>query len=101
MSSLISGNITEKAHPAASGRVLEPQNIVAAQAEERAAVTDFPHSLIEFQCHFSDEAARAAYLFATRWRQGFVCLGCGTTKAWEPGTKPCTWEGAGCADRPR
>jgi hypothetical protein len=34
MSSLISGNIIEKAHPAASGRVLEPQNVVAARAEE-------------------------------------------------------------------
>ena len=47
-------------------------------------MTDFPHSLIEFQRHFSDEAARVAYLFATRWPQGFVCPGCGTTKAGEP-----------------
>jgi hypothetical protein len=44
-------------------------------------VTDFPRSLIEFQHRFPDEAACAAYLFAARWPDGFVCPGCGKTKA--------------------
>jgi hypothetical protein len=59
-------------------------------------VTDFPHSLIEFQQRFPDEAACAKYLFAARWPQGFVCPGCGMTKAWGLQTKPWTWECAGC-----
>jgi Transposase zinc-ribbon domain len=55
-------------------------------------VSDFPRSLIEFQQRFSDEEACAKYLFAARWPQGFVCPGCGTSKAWELQTKPWTWE---------
>ena len=59
-------------------------------------MSDFPRSLIEFQQRFSDEAACARYLFAARWPQGFVCPGCGTSKAWELQTKPWTWECASC-----
>ena len=59
-------------------------------------MSDFPRSLIEFQQRFSDEEACAEYLFAARWPQGFVCPGCGTSKAWELQTKPWTWECAGC-----
>jgi hypothetical protein len=59
-------------------------------------VTDFPRSLIAFQHRFADEAACARYLFAARWPEGFVCPGCGMTKAWELQTKPWTWECAGC-----
>jgi hypothetical protein len=59
-------------------------------------VTDFPRSLIEFQQRFADEAACAKYLFAARWPKGFVCPGCGNSKAWELQTKPWTWECAGC-----
>jgi len=59
-------------------------------------VTDFPRSLIEFQQRFADEAACVRYLFAARWPEGFVCRGCGTSKAWELQTKPWTWECAGC-----
>jgi hypothetical protein len=57
-----------------------------------AVMTDFPRSLIEFQHRFPDEAACAAYLFAARWPDGFVCPGCGKTKAWELQTKPWTYE---------
>ena len=59
-------------------------------------MADYPRSLIEFQHCFPDEAACAAYLFAARWPHGFVCPGCGKTKAWELQTKPSTYECAGC-----
>jgi hypothetical protein len=59
-------------------------------------VTAFPRSLIEFQQRFPDEAACVGYLFKARWRDGFVCPGCGTDRAWELRTKPWTWECAGC-----
>ena len=59
-------------------------------------MSDFPRSLIEFQQRFSDEAACVRYLFAARWPEGFVCPGCGNSKAWELQTKPWTWECAGC-----
>ena len=59
-------------------------------------MTDFPHSLIEFQQRFSDEAACAHYLIATRWPDGFVCPRCGGGKAWRLETKAWTFECAGC-----
>ena len=58
-------------------------------------MTDFPRSLIEFQQRFSDEAACAQYLIATRWPDGFVCPGCGGGKAWRLETKAWTFECAG------
>jgi hypothetical protein len=45
-------------------------------------MSDFPHSLIEFQSRFPDEAACVRYLFAVRWPEGFVCPACGAGKAW-------------------
>ena len=59
-------------------------------------MTDFPCSLIAFQQRFPDEASCVAYLAAGRWPQGFVCPGCGESKAWQLRTKPWTWECAGC-----
>jgi hypothetical protein len=59
-------------------------------------VSDFPHSLIEFQSRFPDEAACAGYLFSARWPKGFVCPACGTGKAWPLQTKAWTWECAHC-----
>jgi transposase-like protein len=38
---------------------------------------DFPRSVIEFQRRFPDEAACRAYLFASRWQDGFRCPVCG------------------------
>src|SRR6266403_3619975 len=60
------------------------------------AMTDFPHSLIEFQQRFGDEAACAQYLVAARWPDGFVCPGCGSGKAWRLETKAWTYECASC-----
>jgi hypothetical protein len=37
----------------------------------------FPRSVIEFQRRFPDEEACRAYLFASRWPDGFVCPACG------------------------
>src|SRR5438105_5012167 len=59
-------------------------------------MSDFPRSLIEFQQRFADDAACVEYLFAARWPAGFVCPGCGSSKAWELQTKAWTWECAGC-----
>src|SRR4051795_10969683 len=59
-------------------------------------MSDFPHSLIEFQSRFPDEAACVRYLFAARWPEGFVCPACGAGKAWPLQTKAWTWECAPC-----
>src|SRR4051812_46822396 len=59
-------------------------------------MSDFPHSLIEFQSRFPDEAACVGYLFAARWPEGFVCPACGAGKAWPLQTKAWTWECARC-----
>ncbi len=59
-------------------------------------MSNFPHSLIEFQSRFPDEAACLRYLFAVRWPKGFICPACGTGKAWPLQTKAWTWECAHC-----
>lgn len=38
----------------------------------------FPRSIVEFQRQFSDEEACRAYLFASRWPDGFCCPSCGS-----------------------
>jgi transposase-like protein len=38
---------------------------------------DFPRSVIEFQRRFSDEQSCRAYLFPSRWPDGFCCPSCG------------------------
>jgi len=38
---------------------------------------DFPRSVIEFQHRFPDDEACRAYLFASRWPDGFSCPACG------------------------
>ncbi|MFN8215695.1 MAG: IS1595 family transposase [Solirubrobacterales bacterium] len=37
----------------------------------------FPHSILEFQRRFPDDDACRAYLFASRWPEGFRCPQCG------------------------
>ena len=59
-------------------------------------MTDFPRSLLEFQQRFGDVAACAQYLAAARWPDGFVCPGCGGSKAWRLETKAWTYECTGC-----
>jgi ribosomal protein L37AE/L43A len=59
-------------------------------------MADFPRSLSEFEQRFGDEAACAQYLAAARWPDGFVCPGCGRTKAWRLETDPWTYECACC-----
>jgi len=38
---------------------------------------DFPLTILEFQQRFGTEEACRAYVFASRWPEGFVCPGCG------------------------
>lgn len=49
-----------------------------------------------FEAAFPDDAACAAYLFARRWPQGFVCPACGGAKGWELRGKRFTFECAAC-----
>jgi transposase-like protein len=37
----------------------------------------FPRSILEFQERFPDDEECRAYLFASRWPEGFACPGCG------------------------
>ena len=59
-------------------------------------MTEFPSSLIEFQRHFPDEAACAAWLAELRCPDGFRCPACGYDDAWALRTKPWTFECRGC-----
>ena len=60
-------------------------------------VTNFlPRSLTEFEQLFGDEDTCAEYLAATRWPDGFVCPGCGGSKAWRLESKSWTYECARC-----
>ena len=42
---------------------------------------DFPLTILEFQQRFGTEEACRAYVFASRWPEGFVCPGCGGRNA--------------------
>jgi hypothetical protein len=46
-------------------------------------VLDQPRSLLEFQRDFGDDAACLRYLASRRWPTGFICPGCGATRAYE------------------
>jgi hypothetical protein len=52
--------------------------------------------LIEFQGRFATENACAEYLFERRWPDGFVCRGCGGSRAWRLQIKDFTYECASC-----
>lgn len=55
-----------------------------------------PQSFIEFQQRFDSEEACAAYLFATRWPDGFRCPACAHAKAWPNRRKRFTFQCAAC-----
>jgi hypothetical protein len=59
-------------------------------------MSPYPTSLIDFQKHFPDDAACAAYLYELRWPDGFRCPKCAHHVAWELKTKPWTYECASC-----
>ncbi len=42
---------------------------------------DYPLTILEFQQRFGTEEACRAYVFASRWPEGFVCPGCGARDA--------------------
>lgn len=55
----------------------------------------FPRNIIEFQARFSDEDACRAYLYASRWPDGFWCPACGGAVAGEQ-PKRRLWECRAC-----
>ncbi len=56
---------------------------------------DFPRTIVEFQRRFPDEAACRAYLFASRWPDGFRCPACGSERA-TPLPKRLLWQCPAC-----
>ena len=42
---------------------------------------DYPKTMLELECRFSDEAACREYLTSLRWSEGFVCPSCAATKS--------------------
>jgi transposase-like protein len=63
------GNIPDHAYPVGSVRGGGYGRVVPRPG--------FPSSIVEFQRRFADEEACRAYLFASRWPDGFVCRRCG------------------------
>lgn len=55
----------------------------------------FPKSIVEFQERFASEEACRAFLFESRWQEGFVCPRCSARKAFEMRHRP-LWQCAGC-----
>ena len=53
-------------------------------------------TLAEFQREFPDEARCAAFLFAQRWPEGFVCPGCGERRAVALKSRPRLYECLDC-----
>jgi len=47
----------------------------------------FPRTLAEFQSSFSTEDAYRAYLFASRWPEGFHCPQCGGRETFDARTR--------------
>ena len=66
----------------------------------RGVATDHPmakaRSLTQFQQTFPDEARCAAFLFERRWRDGFVCPGCGARRAVTLKSRAYTFECLDC-----
>jgi len=56
----------------------------------------FPHSIMEFQVRFATEDACRDYLFASRWPDGFVCPGCGSSRAGEMHRRRLVWQCKDC-----
>ena len=47
-----------------------------------------PKSIIEFSRRFATEEACADYLFSLRYPNGYICIKCGSTRAWRVKEKP-------------
>jgi len=56
---------------------------------------EFPRTIMEFQSRFRDEAACRAYLFGSRWPDGFRCPACGSERATEL-PRRLLWQCAAC-----
>ncbi|MGH3991956.1 MAG: IS1595 family transposase [Pseudonocardiaceae bacterium] len=57
----------------------------------------FPLTIMEFQERFADEEACRAYLFASRWPDGFRCRRCGGAEVGVMHRRRLVWQCKGCA----
>lgn len=57
---------------------------------------DFPLTIVEFQGRFADEEACRAYLFASRWPEGFRCRRCGGGEVGVLHRRRLVWQCKGC-----
>lgn len=58
---------------------------------------DFPRSIVEFQRRFADEEACRAYLFASRWPEGYRCRRCGSGEIGDRHRARNVWQCKACA----
>jgi ribosomal protein L37AE/L43A len=56
-------------------------------------------SILEFQDRFATEDACREYLFASRWPDGFVCPGCGSTRAGAMHRRRLLWQCKDCGQQ--
>ena len=59
----------------------------------------YPLSILEFQERFAAEEACRAYLFASRWPEGFVCPACGSHRAGEMHRRRVLWQCKDCGQQ--
>ncbi len=59
----------------------------------------YPLSILEFQDRFATEDACREYLFASRWPDGFVCPGCGSTRAGAMHRRRLLWQCKDCGQQ--
>ncbi len=59
----------------------------------------YPLSILEFQERFATEEACRAYLFGSRWPDGFVCPACGSSRAGEMHRRRLLWQCKDCGQQ--
>jgi transposase-like protein/ribosomal protein L37AE/L43A len=57
---------------------------------------DFPRWIVEFQGRFGDEEACRAYLFASRWPEGYRCRSCGSEEIGDRHRARSVWQCKAC-----
>jgi len=66
------------------------------RSHREAAMPNFRRSLLDFQRHFSHEAACALWLVGSRWPNGFFCPACDYVKRWRLSGRAFMIECAAC-----
>src|SRR5271169_2253547 len=62
-----------------------PPYAVVVDGQMPVAGVDYPRTYQQFREWFPDDAACASYLEQLRWKNGFVCPGCGAKGSWRAG----------------